>query len=102
MRIFTRLAPLLAAAALGLGWLSPPSAAAASEPSGQSDHDPLEGMNRKIFWFNDHVDTYVLVPVATAWDTILPARVKQCVSNFFQNLRFPIVAGNDLLQAKPL
>ena len=28
--------------------------------------------------------------------------MKQCVSNFFQNLRFPIVTGNDVLQAKPL
>ena len=33
-------------------------------------------------WLNDKVDTYVLVPVATGWDTIAPARVKQCVSNF--------------------
>ncbi|MGD0949090.1 MAG: VacJ family lipoprotein [Candidatus Binatia bacterium] len=102
MRILTRLILFIAAASLGLGWLSPSPTAAASESSAQSNHDPLEGMNRKIFWFNDKVDTYILVPVATGWDTIAPTRVKQCVSNFFHNLRFPIVTVNDVLQAKPL
>ena len=66
----------------------------------EEDHDPIELVNRGIFWFNDHVDTYVLVPVATAWDTVMPSRVQRSISNFFGNLRFPIVAGNDLLQAK--
>lgn len=100
MRMLTCLAVF--AAALGVGWSSPSSVAAASEPSEQANYDPLEGMNRKIFWFNDKVDTYVLVPVATGWDTIAPDRVKHGVSNFFQNLRFPIVAANNLLQAKLL
>jgi phospholipid-binding lipoprotein MlaA len=67
-----------------------------------AEHDPLENVNRKIFWFNDKVDTYVLVPVATGWDKVLPDRVQHSVSNFFQNLRFPIVAVNDLLQGKPV
>ncbi|MFI5398959.1 MAG: VacJ family lipoprotein [Candidatus Binatia bacterium] len=102
MRILTRLTLFIAAASFGLGWLPPSLTAAASESSAQSNHDPLEGMNRKIFWFNDKVDTYIFVPVATGWDAIAPTRVKRCVSNFFQNLRFPIVTGNDVLQAKPL
>ncbi|MFQ5665050.1 MAG: VacJ family lipoprotein [Candidatus Binatia bacterium] len=75
-------------------WCSP---AAAMD---RQDHDPLEAMNRKIFWFNDHVDTYILVPVATGWDKITPARVKKSVSNFFANLNFPVVALNNLLQGK--
>ena len=64
------------------------------------NHDPLEAMNRGIFWFNDQVDTYVLVPVATGWDKIMPNRVQRSISNFFTNLRFPIVTLNNLLQAK--
>jgi phospholipid-binding lipoprotein MlaA len=76
--------------------LSLPSLARAED----ENHDPLESMNRGIFWFNDHVDTYVLVPVATVWDKVMPNRVQRSISNFFGNLRFPIVAGNDLLQAK--
>ncbi len=64
------------------------------------NHDPIESVNRGIFWFNDKVDTYVLVPVATVWDKVMPSRVQRSISNFFTNLRFPIVTLNDLLQAK--
>lgn len=102
MRMCTPLAALVIASVLGLGWLFPPPVAGASAPPAQGNRDPLEGMNRKIFWFNDQVDSYVLVPVATGWNAVAPDRVKKCLSNFFQNLRFPIVAGNDLLQVKPV
>jgi len=64
------------------------------------DYDPLEPMNRKIFWFNDKVDTYVLEPVATGWDWVMPHVVQRSISNFFTNLRFPINTINDLLQGK--
>lgn len=102
MRKITHLAAVAAAAWLGLGWLSPSPAAAASDAPHHANYDPIEGVNRKIFWFNDQIDTYMLVPVAKGWDAIAPDRVKRCVSNFFQNLRFPVVAGNNLLQAKPV
>jgi phospholipid-binding lipoprotein MlaA len=65
------------------------------------DHDPIEGFNRKIFWFNDKVDTYALEPVARGWAWVAPRRVRTSIKNFFDNLRFPIVTVNDLLQAKP-
>jgi phospholipid-binding lipoprotein MlaA len=58
-------------------------------------------VNRKVFWFNDKVDIYVAEPISTGWDFIAPARVKNSVANFFTNLRFPINAVNNLLQAKP-
>jgi phospholipid-binding lipoprotein MlaA len=64
------------------------------------EHDPIEPLNRKVFWLNDKVDVYVLEPVATGWDRIAPDRVQRSVANFFTNLRFPIVAINDLLQGK--
>jgi phospholipid-binding lipoprotein MlaA len=66
------------------------------------DHDPLQGMNRAVFWLNDQLDGYVIEPAAKGWDAIAPDRVKKSLSNFFQNLRFPIVAGNNLLQGKPI
>lgn len=66
----------------------------------EANQDPIEPVNRAVFWFNDQVDVYVLEPVATGYDKITPGRVKKCVSNFFQNLRFPIVAVNNLLQGK--
>ncbi len=96
----TRLLAALLAAALGTAALpSAPAFAGPGEPA-RSDHDPIEGMNRKIFWFNDKVDVYVLEPVATGWAKITPLRVRNSVANFFTNVRTPIVAVNDLLQGK--
>lgn len=69
-------------------------------PSGRGEADPLEAFNRKIFWFNDKLDTYVLEPVAEGWDYVLPKRAETSIANFFYNLRFPIETLNDLLQGK--
>ncbi len=74
--------------------------AAARPGSPDNGNDPLEGMNRGIFWFNDQVDNYVLEPAAKGWDKITPDRVQKSLSNFFHNLGFPIVAVNGLLQGK--
>jgi phospholipid-binding lipoprotein MlaA len=90
---------VLLLAALVLAWGPGAGRVAAGEGAG-SERDPLEGFNRKIFWFNDKVDVYVLVPVATGWEKVSPRCVRTSVSNFFGNLRFPIVAVNDLLQGK--
>ena len=87
--------PLLAAV-LVLSWAA---AVCAAEDVG-TERDPLECVNRKIFWFNDKVDVYVLAPVARGWEKVSPHCVRTSVSNFFGNLRFPIVTVNDLLQGK--
>lgn len=83
---------LLACALAGCAARAPGPAAPVS--------DPIEGFNRKIFWFNDKVDTYVIEPAAKGWDWALPRGVQRSISNFFANVRFPIVAANDLLQGK--
>jgi phospholipid-binding lipoprotein MlaA len=89
---------VLPAAALCAGLVA---ACAVQHPGAvRPDYDPIEPVNRKIFWFNDTVDTYVLEPVATGWNAVVPRRVRRSLSNFFTNLRFPIVATNDLLQGK--
>jgi phospholipid-binding lipoprotein MlaA len=74
--------------------------AAGCAASAGKDYDPLEGMNREIFWFNDKADEYVLEPVAQAWDWVVPNRVQQAIGDFFINMRFPINVGNDLMQAR--
>jgi phospholipid-binding lipoprotein MlaA len=82
---------------------APPGAVAPAPPrtaSGPAEYDPLEPFNRKIFWFNDKVDVYVLEPAAKGWDFVVPRRVETSISNFFFNLRFPIETLNDLLQGK--
>jgi len=68
----------------------------------QGPGDPWEGFNRKIFWFNDKLDIYILRPVAVAWDFVLPDLVQTGIRNVFQNARFPIIFLNDMLQAKPV
>jgi phospholipid-binding lipoprotein MlaA len=61
--------------------------------------DPWEGLNRKVFAFNEALDLHALEPVARGWDKIIPDQVQQSLTNFRTNLRFPIVFLNDLFQA---
>jgi phospholipid-binding lipoprotein MlaA len=68
--------------------------------AGRANNDPIEPFNRGMFWFNERVDDYVLAPVATGWDKVLPDGVQTSVANFVDNLRFPVNLANDLLQAK--
>jgi phospholipid-binding lipoprotein MlaA len=63
-------------------------------------HDPLEGMNRKIFWVNDKLDTFLLKPIATAYDFILPGPAKTAIQNVIANLYSPVDIANNLLQGK--
>lgn len=60
--------------------------------------DPLEPINRGVFWFNEQADRFVIKPVAKGYDWALPRPVKRGVSNVFDNLFLPVVAVSDLLQ----
>lgn len=51
--------------------------------------DPIEPVNRGIFWFNDKFDRYIFEPVAEGYAAVLPVCVRHKVSNVFENLRFP-------------
>jgi phospholipid-binding lipoprotein MlaA len=64
----------------------------------QEISDPLEPINRGIFWFNDKLDVYFLEPVTIGYDFITPQPVQNSVTNFFRNLNFPIYLVSDLLQ----
>jgi phospholipid-binding lipoprotein MlaA len=64
--------------------------------------DPLESWNRRVFSFNEGVDEYVLEPVATGWDVVVPEVAQTGVRNFFDNLTMPVTLLNDILQLKPL
>jgi phospholipid-binding lipoprotein MlaA len=68
--------------------------------SREVDPDPFEGFNRAMYKFNEKVDKYALKPVAKGYRAVLPKPVRKGVSNFFSNLREPIVILNDLLQGK--
>lgn len=62
--------------------------------------DPLEGLNRSVYAFNTTADKYILRPVASGYDKVLPQLAKNGVSNFFANLGEPMSIVNNLLQGK--
>jgi phospholipid-binding lipoprotein MlaA len=62
--------------------------------------DPFERMNRATFKFNEAVDRAVAKPVAKGYRAVAPQFVETGVSNFMDNLAYPIVLVNDVLQGK--
>lgn len=62
--------------------------------------DPLEGLNRTVFKFNDTLDTYALKPVAKGYAWAVPQPVRSSVTNFFSNIGDVYVAANELLELK--
>jgi phospholipid-binding lipoprotein MlaA len=65
-----------------------------------SDPDPWEGTNRKIYGFNDRADRAVLKPAAKAYEFIFPAFIRRGIHNIFRNVETPVVAVNQVLQGK--
>lgn len=63
--------------------------------------DPIEGVNRAVFAFNDVLDRFVIKPVAQAYGYVMPGVAKRAVRRAFTNLESPIVLANDLLQLEP-
>lgn len=75
--------------------------AEASMPGEDFENDPFESFNEKMFWFNREVlDRYVLKPIATGWDFILPDPVQRGVHNLFDNLAVVRRVVNNSLQLK--
>lgn len=62
--------------------------------------DPLNGYNRLITKFNDNMYEYVLSPVASTYANIVPQKARVGISNFLNNLAFPIRFANNLFQLK--
>lgn len=69
----------------------------ASQSTGEVS-DPLEGMNRGIFKFNNAIDTAVLEPVAKGYRNVVPKPARTGVRNVLHNLKSPTIIANDLLQ----
>lgn len=66
----------------------------------QANKDPLEGINRGVYKFNDVTDKVILKPIATGYKAITPTPVRKGVNNFFNNLGSITTVLNDLLQFK--
>lgn len=75
--------------------------ASTTAPQGAaSPQDPWEGMNRKVFAFNDRLDRKLLKPAAKAYQSTVPTPVRDAVSNVFGNLGDAWSAINWLLQGQ--
>jgi len=62
--------------------------------------DPLEGVNRLFFAFNDKLYFVVLKPLARLYGAMVPRDLRLCVRNFFVNLAAPVRMVNSFLQGK--
>ena len=62
--------------------------------------DPYENFNRSFYKVTDTVDQNVLAPVANSYIDNIPSPVRTSVGNFYDNLAYPGVALNGLLQGK--
>jgi phospholipid-binding lipoprotein MlaA len=73
----------------------------ASQASVKRDpRDPLERLNRVSYTVNDKLDRAILKPVAKTYQRVAPQFVRTGVSNFMDNLHYPVVLANDILQLK--
>jgi phospholipid-binding lipoprotein MlaA len=77
-------------------------AACATPPAGDDAYDdvndPLEGMNRVIFSFNQFFDGLLFKPLALMYRDLLPPEIQDGIGGILETLRTPVVLANDLLQ----
>lgn len=63
-------------------------------------NDPLEDLNRVIFFINDGLDTMFLRPISVAYVTFIPTPLRKGIDNFMSNVATPVTLSNDLLQGE--
>jgi phospholipid-binding lipoprotein MlaA len=62
--------------------------------------DPLQGVNRAIFFLNDKIYTLVFRPIGKGYNFILPRPVRKGIDNVFENVKYPVRVVNCTLQGK--
>lgn len=67
-------------------------------PSARAVSDPLEPINRPMYYLNEAFDRVALKPAARGYDYVTPQPVKRGVGNFFANLYDMTSAVNAVLQ----
>lgn len=63
-------------------------------------YDPLEPLNRRIYYFNYQFDKYIFLPTIRFYEAVTPIFIRKGVNNFFQNTKNVSTMGNSLLQLK--
>jgi phospholipid-binding lipoprotein MlaA len=63
-------------------------------------NDPLEGLNRGIYYFNKLTDSLYIKPATTAYEKVIPYPARISVSNWFNNIAEVPTIINGVLQGK--
>lgn len=71
-----------------------------SQGSAEQIPDPLEPVNRAMFFVNDTLHYWIFKPVSQAYKDTAPEPVREGIGNFFGNLTAPVRFTNCLLQGK--
>jgi phospholipid-binding lipoprotein MlaA len=75
----------------------------AGEDEDAPDYDPWQPFNEVMFSFNHEVlDAWLVKPVATGWETVMPAPARRSIARAFDNLDMPRRLANNLLQLRPV
>jgi phospholipid-binding lipoprotein MlaA len=77
-----------------------PFAKAEGSAGGMEEYDPWEPFNVKMFQFNRKLDEWIVKPVATVYDDIVPDGAEQGLRNIFHNMRTVPRLLNNLFQGK--
>ena len=81
------------------GCISVPHSVRTSPPNSSADiYDPLEGLNRQVSKFNNAADRYVISPLATGYNAVLPRPIRKGINNASNNLGEPVIFANEVLQ----
>ncbi len=62
--------------------------------------DPFERVNRGTFWLNDKLYAFLCRPVAKAYETVLPSRLRKGIYNAYENVKFPVRLVNATLSGE--
>ena len=69
-------------------------------PSERNPRDPWQRVNRGTFKFNDALDRAIVKPVARTYVRVTPQVIRTGITNFFNNVTYPDVIVNALLQGQ--
>lgn len=67
----------------------------------EDPNDPLEPLNRSIYFVNSIIDAIVIKPLAIAYRLGFPEELRKGIGNALTNLGAPITFLNHLLQGQP-
>ncbi|MFM8885417.1 MAG: MlaA family lipoprotein, partial [Chthoniobacterales bacterium] len=62
--------------------------------------DPIEPVNRGIFWFNHQLYTFIGKPFSSAYKFLFPELLRKGIRNAYENVRFPVRFVNHTLQGR--